>query len=104
MWNRFWFFFTLYCKVGIKKPFTLFTNRTIQPNGHLFTYEYHLERAEQADIDFKSHGFGDLVTVTQRDVCKDGFNPENKVSAGKMLIIYYLTTSFLGFTCTLGSD
>lgn len=47
--------------------------RTIAPSGHLHTFEFHAERAEIARKEFESHGIGDLVTVTCRDVCKEGF-------------------------------
>eukprot|EP01027_Heterolobosea_sp_BB2_P023060 GEZU01034069.1.p1 GENE.GEZU01034069.1~~GEZU01034069.1.p1 ORF type:complete len:382 (+),score=88.87 GEZU01034069.1:3-1148(+) len=46
---------------------------TIAPTGHLYTYEFHEERAKMARKDFDENGYGTLVTVTHRDVIKDGF-------------------------------
>lgn len=47
--------------------------RTIAPTGHLHTFEFHAERAEIARKEFEHHKIADLVTVTCRDVCKEGF-------------------------------
>lgn len=50
--------------------------KTISPYGHLYTFEYHQERAEKAIQDFKEHGYisdnKQLVTVE----CKDITEPE----------------------------
>ena len=56
--------------------------RTIAPTGHLYTFEYHDERAAKARLEFASHGFGKLVDVTHKDVCKLGFGLENVADAG----------------------
>ncbi|KAG0015381.1 tRNA (adenine-N(1)-)-methyltransferase catalytic subunit trm61 [Podila clonocystis] len=55
--------------------------RTIAPTGHLYTFEYHQERVNAAKKEFEEHGLSHLVTLQCRDVCKDGFNLENKVDA-----------------------
>lgn len=47
--------------------------RTIAPNGHLYTFDFHEKRVAIAQEEFKSHGLSDIVTVQQRDVCADGF-------------------------------
>uniref|UniRef100_UPI003AAB3EE0 tRNA (adenine(58)-N(1))-methyltransferase catalytic subunit TRMT61A n=1 Tax=Centroberyx gerrardi TaxID=166262 RepID=UPI003AAB3EE0 len=47
--------------------------RTIAPTGHLHTVEFHQQRAEKADEEFKEHRVGHLVTVRNQDVCKEGF-------------------------------
>ncbi|GAA6110671.1 tRNA (adenine(58)-N(1))-methyltransferase catalytic subunit TRMT61A [Tachysurus ichikawai] len=47
--------------------------RTIAPNGHLHTVEFHAQRAEKAAQEFRDHKVGHLVTVRNQDVCKDGF-------------------------------
>lgn len=57
--------------------------RTIAPTGHLFSFEYHEERANLARQEFKDHGLDDLITLTHRDVCKDGFGLSDTVNAGK---------------------
>ncbi|KAJ6661890.1 hypothetical protein lerEdw1_013061 [Lerista edwardsae] len=47
--------------------------RTIAPTGHLYTVEFHQQRAEKAKEEFKEHKVGDLVTVKNQDVCEKGF-------------------------------
>lgn len=55
--------------------------RTISPNGHLFTFEYHELRAELARKEFEAHKLTPLVTISHRDVCKNGFDMESAVDA-----------------------
>ncbi|KAI9206172.1 tRNA methyltransferase complex GCD14 subunit-domain-containing protein [Polychytrium aggregatum] len=55
--------------------------RSIAPSGHLFTFEYHEERAAKATKEFADHQLEHLVTVECRDVCKDGFGIQNRVTA-----------------------
>lgn len=47
--------------------------RTIAPDGHLFTFDFHEQRVAKAHAEFIAHGFQGLVTISHRDVCKDGF-------------------------------
>ncbi|XP_037602990.1 tRNA (adenine(58)-N(1))-methyltransferase catalytic subunit TRMT61A isoform X2 [Sebastes umbrosus] len=47
--------------------------RTIAPTGHLHTVEFHQQRAEKVEEEFKEHRVDHLVTVRNQDVCKDGF-------------------------------
>lgn len=47
--------------------------RTIAPTGHLYTVEFHQQRAEKVIEEFKEHHVDHLVTVRNQDVCKDGF-------------------------------
>ncbi|XP_071498502.1 tRNA (adenine(58)-N(1))-methyltransferase catalytic subunit TRMT61A-like [Diadema antillarum] len=47
--------------------------RTIAPSGHLYTFEFHEQRAEKASEEFVEHNLSDIVTVTHRDVSTDGF-------------------------------
>lgn len=47
--------------------------RTIAPTGHLHTVEFHQQRAQKAEEEFAEHRVDHLVTVTNADVCKDGF-------------------------------
>ncbi|KAJ1568953.1 tRNA (adenine-N(1)-)-methyltransferase catalytic subunit trm61 [Nowakowskiella sp. JEL0078] len=75
--------------------------RSIAPDGHLFTYEYHQPRFEQAQKEFKDHNLSDIVTSKCRDVCKEGFDIEEEVDVGivksKIEIHYlkFLITVFL---------
>ncbi|CAG8629822.1 1184_t:CDS:2 [Racocetra fulgida] len=55
--------------------------RTIAPNGHLYTFEYHEERAKAAKQDFERHGLSDITTIECRDVYKDGFGITDLVHA-----------------------
>lgn len=55
--------------------------RTIAPNGHLHTFDFHQQRVEAAGQEFQDHKLGDLVTVQQRDVCQNGFGLENVADA-----------------------
>ncbi|KAJ3084974.1 tRNA (adenine-N(1)-)-methyltransferase catalytic subunit trm61 [Quaeritorhiza haematococci] len=55
--------------------------RTIGPTGHLYTFEYHEERAQKAKTEFEAHGLSDVITVECRDVCKDGFGITDSVEA-----------------------
>jgi tRNA (adenine57-N1/adenine58-N1)-methyltransferase len=48
----------------------------------LFSFEYHEERANLARQEFKDHGLDDLITLSHRDVCKDGFGLSDTVNAG----------------------
>ncbi|KAF8073972.1 tRNA methyltransferase complex GCD14 subunit [Lyophyllum atratum] len=51
--------------------------RTIGSSGHLWSYEFHEVRAEE----FERHGMDDVVTLTHRNVCKDGFTVADTVDA-----------------------
>ncbi|KAI9263149.1 1-methyladenosine methyltransferase catalytic subunit Gcd14 [Phascolomyces articulosus] len=55
--------------------------RTIAPTGKLYTFEYHAERTAAAAKEFEEHGLSDIITIQQRDVCKDGFGMENVANA-----------------------
>ncbi|XP_073465980.1 tRNA (adenine(58)-N(1))-methyltransferase catalytic subunit TRMT61A [Aquarana catesbeiana] len=47
--------------------------RTVAPTGHLYTVEFHQQRAEKAVEEFQQHKVDHLVTVKNQDVCKNGF-------------------------------
>lgn len=55
--------------------------RTIAPTGHLYTFEFHKQRADLARDEFSIHGVGNNVTVTHRDVCQDGFQLDHVADA-----------------------
>ncbi|KAH9931641.1 tRNA methyltransferase complex GCD14 subunit [Epithele typhae] len=55
--------------------------RTVGPSGHLWSYEFHEARATKAREEFTRHGMHDLVTLTHRNVCKEGFTVEDTVDA-----------------------
>jgi len=55
--------------------------RTIGTTGHLWTYEFHEARAKKAREEFTRHGMEDIVTLTHRNVCKDGFTVTDMVDS-----------------------
>ncbi|XP_075049099.1 tRNA (adenine(58)-N(1))-methyltransferase catalytic subunit TRMT61A [Mixophyes fleayi] len=55
--------------------------RTVAPTGHLYTVEFHQQRAEKATEEFQQHKVGHLVTVKNQDVCKNGFGVSHVADA-----------------------
>ncbi|XP_043276240.1 tRNA (adenine(58)-N(1))-methyltransferase catalytic subunit TRMT61A isoform X2 [Venturia canescens] len=57
--------------------------RTIRPNGHLYTFDFHEQRVELARVEFEQHGLKEYTDVGHRDVCLEGFGEklEHKVDA-----------------------
>ncbi|CDO71668.1 hypothetical protein BN946_scf184915.g12 [Trametes cinnabarina] len=55
--------------------------RTVGPDGHLWSYEFHEARANKAREEFARHGVEDIVTLTHRNVCKEGFTVADTVDA-----------------------
>lgn len=45
----------------------------VAPRGHVFTFEYHQQRADMARTDFEKLGVAPFVTVTHRDAVANGF-------------------------------
>ncbi|KAJ7156097.1 tRNA methyltransferase complex GCD14 subunit-domain-containing protein [Mycena crocata] len=52
--------------------------RSIGASGHLWSYEFHEARAKKAREEFAQHRMSDIVTLTHRNVCKDGFTAVSK--------------------------
>ncbi|KAI0074038.1 tRNA methyltransferase complex GCD14 subunit [Panus rudis PR-1116 ss-1] len=55
--------------------------RTIGPAGHLWSYEFHEARYGKASEEFTRHGMSNIVTLTHRNVCKDGFTVVDTVDS-----------------------
>ncbi|KAG2192999.1 hypothetical protein INT47_002550 [Mucor saturninus] len=55
--------------------------RTIAPHGKLYSFEYHQERVNLAKVEFADHGYGDIIQMHHRDVCKEGFQMKDAVNA-----------------------
>ncbi|ODM96915.1 tRNA (adenine(58)-N(1))-methyltransferase catalytic subunit TRMT61A [Orchesella cincta] len=55
--------------------------RTVYPTGHLYTFDFHEKRADQAREEFQKHGLNSWVTVGHRDVISDGFDVEKPADA-----------------------
>lgn len=47
--------------------------RAVGTTGHVYTFEFNLNRAQAAQEEFNAHGIGSIVTVTHRDVVGEGF-------------------------------
>ena len=47
-----------------------------QQKGHVYSFEFHEQRAQKLKEEIKEHGLQDVVSLTYRDVCADGFAPE----------------------------
>lgn len=50
--------------------------RTVAEQGKVFTFEFHEPRYLEAKKELEEHGFQN-ITITHRDVCKDGFQIKN---------------------------
>lgn len=74
--------------------------RVVAPHGHLYTFEFHAQRASANRDDFVNEGLGDLITVTHRDACAGGFKTEKLGESG---IIVTLTLVAL-VVCRARSD
>lgn len=50
--------------------------RTVAPNGHLYTFDFHQDRVDVATQEFKDHKVDKFVTAQRRDVCGEGFGDD----------------------------
>lgn len=50
--------------------------RAVAPNGHVHTFDFHADRAAQAQSEFKELDVSHLVTAGRRDVAEEGFPAE----------------------------
>lgn len=50
--------------------------RGVKPHGHLFTFDFHKTRVEQANEEFRKHDLSEFVSVIHRDVIVNGFMDE----------------------------
>ncbi|KAG5226019.1 tRNA (adenine(58)-N(1))-methyltransferase catalytic [Salix suchowensis] len=50
--------------------------RAVAPTGHVYTFDFHQQRAASAREDFQSSGVDSLVTVGVRDIQGEGFPDE----------------------------
>lgn len=47
--------------------------RAVAPSGHIYTFDFHEQRAASAKEDFERNGLSSLVTVNVRDIQGEGF-------------------------------
>ncbi|ODQ64323.1 adenine-N1--methyltransferase [Nadsonia fulvescens var. elongata DSM 6958] len=67
--------------------FTHALARTVGSKGHLYTYEYHEPRFIDARVEIETHKLNNVVTITHRDVCNEGFDIENaKIEASAIFL------------------
>lgn len=45
--------------------------------GKVWSFEFHEQRAQKLQEEIKEHGLDSIVELTHRDVCQDGFKPNN---------------------------
>ncbi|XP_075554902.1 tRNA methyltransferase 61 [Dermacentor variabilis] len=70
------------CEVGTGSgSMTHALARTVAPNGHVYTFDFHEHRAQVAQKEFQEHGLDSVVTSAHRDVCQDGFGIEGLADA-----------------------
>uniref|UniRef100_G3MTM6 tRNA (adenine(58)-N(1))-methyltransferase n=1 Tax=Amblyomma maculatum TaxID=34609 RepID=G3MTM6_AMBMU len=70
------------CEVGTGSgSMTHALARTVAPNGHVYTFDFHEHRAQVAKKEFQEHGLESVVTASHRDVCQDGFGIEGLADA-----------------------
>lgn len=55
--------------------------RSVAPDGKLYTFEFHAQRAQLAMEEFEQHGLGGVVISSCRDVCEDGFGLDSIADA-----------------------
>ncbi|KAK4697571.1 tRNA (adenine57-N1/adenine58-N1)-methyltransferase catalytic subunit, partial [Lecanoromycetidae sp. Uapishka_2] len=53
--------------------------------GKVYSFEFHEQRAEKLRAEIREHGLDDVVELTHRDVCQDGFAP-NSTSPSQMRV------------------
>ena len=47
------------------------------PLGKVWSFEFHEQRVEKLKAEVKEHRLDSIIEITHRDVCEDGFRPEN---------------------------
>lgn len=60
--------------------------RAIRPSGYLYTFDIDESRVKQAQEEFVSHNYGDFVTVSNRNVCEQGFGEDLNEKADACLL------------------
>ncbi|CAN1321991.1 tRNA (adenine(58)-N(1))-methyltransferase catalytic subunit TRMT61A [Linum perenne] len=60
--------------------------RAIAPTGHVYTFDFHEQRAASAREDFEKTGISSLVTVGVRDIQGEGFPEQHTGSADAVFL------------------
>ncbi|XP_014242755.1 tRNA (adenine(58)-N(1))-methyltransferase catalytic subunit TRMT61A [Cimex lectularius] len=55
--------------------------RRVMPNGFVYSFDFHEQRVSVAKEEFVEHGIIDVVSVSHRDVCQNGFGIEGGADA-----------------------
>lgn len=66
--------------------FTTSIARSVAPNGHVYTFDFHQQRAQSARDDFEKNGLSSLVTVGVRDIQGEGFPDEFQARADSIFL------------------
>lgn len=58
--------------------------------GKVYSFEFHEQRAQKLQAEVREHGLDDVVELTHRDVCQDGFVPDvTRLSDMKVNAIFF---------------
>ena len=49
--------------------------------GKVWSFEFHEQRAQKLQEEIKEHGLDSIVELTYRDVCREGFTPNNTLAS-----------------------
>lgn len=60
--------------------------RAVAPNGHVYTFDFHEQRAASAREDFDSNGLSSLVSIGVRDIQGEGFPDEYSGQADSIFL------------------
>lgn len=70
--------------------FTHSLARTVSTKGHVYTYEFHEHRFHEAKKELSEHSLDNIVTITHRDVCNEGFSLDGIGEAGLQVDAVFL--------------
>ncbi|XP_047068970.1 tRNA (adenine(58)-N(1))-methyltransferase catalytic subunit trmt61a-like [Lolium rigidum] len=60
--------------------------RAVAPQGHVYTFDFHDQRAASAREDFEKNGLSSLITVAVRDIQGEGFPDEHSGAADAVFL------------------
>lgn len=69
---------------GSPNPYTEDSSTKGSPakrRGKVWSFEFHEQRAQKLQEEIKEHGLDGIVELTYRDVCQDGFTPNNTLAS-----------------------
>ncbi|KAM0824619.1 hypothetical protein ACQ4PT_070071 [Festuca glaucescens] len=60
--------------------------RAVAPQGRVYTFDFHDQRAASARVDFEKNGLSSLITVAVRDIQGEGFPDEHSGAADAVFL------------------